>query len=963
MTPEQWRRIEALYHAARDRAEPDRHAFLAEACAGDDIVQREVESLLAQSASAAGVLDGPAVAVAARMVSDVGASVLTGRRIGAYQLQERLGAGGMGEVYRARDTRLGRDVAIKILPRAFTSDPERLARFDREARMLAALNHPYIGAIYGIEEAEGLRALVLELVEGPTLADRLERGRIPVGEALSIAQQIADALAAAHEEGIIHRDLKPANIKVREDGTVKVLDFGLAKPMGRTFPDEVTSAPTVATSAPISRVGMVVGTAGYMSPEQANGTRIDKRADIWAFGVVLWEMLTGERRFAAATPLEVSTAFQTMGSIDFSRLPPTTPAGVRWLISRCLEQDPKRRFRDIGEASLILAAGVVAHPGTFLDTGVGRAKARVWPWSLGLAVAVGIWFGMGAYVSYMAVEQMPIQFVIGPPDGRVIRSGPPADGGLPVAVSPNGARIAFVAFDSNGESQLWVRAMNSVTATPLAGTQGASSPFWSPDGKNIAFFAGDRLKRIDAAGGTPVTLADATDPGGGSWNNNETIIFAGVMGTGIQRVSSSGGLATAVTRLSSGESQHLRPRFLPDGHHFSFGVMPTGQHEVYIGSLDSFDRTPLMRADATNVVFTRDHVFFIQQRKLMVQPFDPGQRTAFGTAIPAAEGIHMSTSGSAPEFGIFDVARDGLVVYQAEKDEPKTQLTWIARDGAIVGTVALAAYYRNPRLSRDGSMIAVERVDERTGKKNLWIIDLTRATTRLLTSGFDDVAAPVWSPDGTRLAFSDMSTGTLYYKAARSGSAAQLASEHVTQAILDDWTFNGRALVYHTMAPHSAVWTLPVESGATPHEIVTSNGAFQLTHARSSPDGHWIAYTSNESGQWDVFVQNIRGTPDRWKVSTAGGIQPVWRRDGRELFYIAPDRKLMAVPVQSSATLIVGIPAAVFDTYMPIPIRVGGSWHEYDVTADGNRFLFNLPIEVGSAALTVMANPALPTKR
>ncbi len=561
MTPERWRRVEELYHAALTRDEGDRTAFLVRACAGDDALQREVESLLTQPASARGFLDGPTVAVAAQLPNDIVTSVLSGRRLGAYQVQVRIGVGGMGEVYSARDTRLGRDVALKILPRLFTSDPERLARFEREARVLASLNHPHIGAIYGLEEADGVRALVLELVDGETLADRIARGPIPPKEALTVAGQMADALDAAHEKGIVHRDLKPANIKITSDGVVKVLDFGLAKAVsGDAASPDLTQSPTVTVGG--TREGVILGTPAYMSPEQARGQTVDKRTDIWAFGCVLYEMLTGRAAFARNTMTDTLAAI-VEGDPEWGALPKGTPVAVRRVLNRCLEKDPKRRLRAIADARLEIDEAQQPDPAHSHTPAPSRSRWLAWTSAVALlgvvALAWGVW-------SSRPVPASPeVRFDITTPEA--------ADPFLlpSVALSADGRQILFVA-DSDGQPHVWLRAINSVSARPLAGTGGAFSPFWSPNGRSVAFYADGFLKRLDLDGGLVRRLAKATVGVGGAWSRDGVILFVRTPASAITRVSAEGGTAVDITRLDAGQVGHSFPHFLPDGRHFLYYV-------------------------------------------------------------------------------------------------------------------------------------------------------------------------------------------------------------------------------------------------------------------------------------------------------------------------------------------------------------------------------------------------------
>ena len=546
MTPERWRRVEELYHAALTRDESDRPAFLARACAGDDAMLREVETLLAQPTSKGGFLDGHAVVAATQMVSDIGASMLTGRRLGAYQLHERIGIGGMGEVYRARDTKLGRNVAIKILPPHFTSQPDRLARFEREARVLASLNHPHIGAIYGLEDADGVRALVLELVNGDTLADRIARGPIPPNEILTIARQIAEALEAAHEKGIVHRDLKPENIKITPDGVVKVLDFGLAKAaFGDAAPADLTQSPTLTVGG--TKEGVILGTAAYMSPEQASGRPADKRADVWAFGVVLYEMLTGRRAFEGETT-SIVLAKVIEREPDWTAIPPSTSPRLRELLRRCVRKDPKARIQAIGDARVQideLISGAMEETAATIATRPreqSRARAAWIVAALALIIAAALAVPATQYFLRVAPELLVTRFEI---------PTPPITDPVSFALSADGRQLAFVAM-AEGTSRIFVRPLDQVTAQPLAGTEGARYPFWAPDGRAIGFFADGKLKKIDLGSVEAHVVADALAGRGGTWNHDGVIVFAPAASGSLLRVMAAGGTPVPVQRQGGG---------------------------------------------------------------------------------------------------------------------------------------------------------------------------------------------------------------------------------------------------------------------------------------------------------------------------------------------------------------------------------------------------------------------------
>ena len=633
MTPERWRQVEEIVHAALSRGESERMAFLARTCAGDEALRREVESLLAQQASASGFLEDQAVAAAAQMVSEPEASLLTGRRLGSYEVHARIGAGGMGEVYRARDTKLGRDVAIKILPRLFTSNPDRLARFEREARVLASLNHPHIGAIYGLEDADGMRALVLELVHGETLADRIARGPLPLNETLTIARQMADALEAAHEKGIVHRDLKPANIKITPDGVVKVLDFGLAKAAsGDEAPADLTQSPTMTVGG--TKEGVILGTAAYMSPEQASGRPAEKRADVWAFGIVLYEMLTGRRAFEGETS-SVVLAKVIEREPDWTALPAATPPRLRELLRRCARKDPKTRLQAIGDARVqieeLISGTTDETVGVVATQPRGQKRARL-AWTvaaLSLAIIAALAIPATLYFRRVAPEPLVTRFEI---------ATPPTSDPVSFALSADGTQLAFVAM-AEGTPRLWVRRLDQVTAQSLAGTEGARYPFWKPDGRAIGFFADGKLKtdrfgkrRIARSGGRAGWPRWHVEP-----RRRHRVRSSGLRV--LLRVMATGGTPVPVTQLPSGRGSHRFPQFLPDGRHFLFlgGTGGGVEQDMFVGSLDGGESKRVRAARSVAVFAPPASLLWVEEGVLVAQPFDPVRAVVSGEPIPVVQ--------------------------------------------------------------------------------------------------------------------------------------------------------------------------------------------------------------------------------------------------------------------------------------------------------------------------------------
>jgi Tol biopolymer transport system component len=924
-------------------------------------------------------------------------ALLSGTRLGPYVVPAQIGVGGRGEVYRATDTKLKRQVAIKISPPAVAADTDRLARFQREAEVLASLNHPNIAGIYGLEEGGGVSALVMELVEGEDLSEIIDGSRpgaLSLPDALNIARQIAEALEAAHERGIIHRDLKPQNIKVRADGTVKVLDFGLAKAMepahgsGLKAHGDLSDSPTI-TSPAMTQMGMILGTAAYMSPEQAKGRAVDKRADIWAFGVVLYEMLSGKRAFKGDDVSEtLASVLKDTPPID--ALPPTMPPRLTRLIARCLDRDVRTRLRDIGEARIEIARIEVGAPDSAAtaipaSTMTRSAWSRALPWVVAAAaVVVATLLAVPAvrHLGEAPADVRQTRFFISPPDAwqLMVRSDQSAESPVPLAVSPDGRRMAFVAVGPDGKSQLWVRSLDTLTAQALAGTDGASSPFWSPDSRFVGFFGGGKLKKIAVAGGPAVTLCDAPNNRGGAWGRDDVLVFNPANTSALQKVPSAGGVPTAATVLAPGERAHRRPFFLPDGRHFLYSA-PTGVGEtargenglpIYLASLDSTERKLLLHADANNVLYAREHLLFLRATTLMAQPFDLSRLTVTGEPVPIAEQIQLS--GTVPPNGFFSASDGGVLAYATgARGALDRQLTWFDRAGKVIGLVEKPGQYNTVALSPDGTRVAVGRADPQaagTGRgaglanADLWVHEFARSTSTRLTfdPALDGFAA--WSPDGSRIAWSTMRDGpyNLYQKASNGMGADEALLRSGDNKFAYDWSPDGHSLLFNMIGPtsrNSQLWVLPLAGEKREPTIYLEQTGVNFFQARFSPDGRFVAYSSNASGISEVYVQPFPAAGSgKWMVSQGGGAQPRWRRDGKELFYIALDSKVMAVPVATAQVFTNGHPKALFTA----PIWGGGTVinvTRYDVTADGQKFLVNvLPPETTAAPspITVVLN-------
>jgi len=963
--PERRWRIEELCDAVLDHDAPDRATFLAAACAGDGTLRREVEALLAHATRAEGFLAAPLGAMAMRVLADKPEASLVGRQIGPYTMLSLLGSGGMGDVYRARDTTLGRDVAIKVVPHVFLSDPERLARFEREARVLATLNHPHIGAIYGLEKADAsadsgqpaVRALVLELVEGATLGERLAVGPLPIQEALTIAHQIADALEAAHEKGIVHRDLKPGNVKITPDGTVKVLDFGLAKVAvdDGAAPDRSQSPAQTGT-----RDGVILGTAAYMSPEQARGLAVDKRTDIWAFGCVLYEMLTGRQALAGETVSDTIAAILEREP-DWTALPDPTPAAVRRLLQRCLEKDSRHRVRDIGDARIELddalagrATGVPVAP---------RARRERMAWISLAAVTLAAVLGAG---SGLYLQRAPA-------DTRAYRSSilPPAGENVPTrgfAVSPDGRRLTFVG-ENGGAIGLWVQSLDGLVAQPLAGTEGAASPFWSSDSRFIGFFVGGKIKRVDSTGGPPVTLTDSVPNPGATWNRDGTIVFASFRtGSPLRRVSASGGAASPVTTLNAenGETRHWFPFFLPDGRHFLYFAVgskaggPNSPNGIYVAALDSNERKLLVPGGST-AKYALGYLLFLREQTLMAQPFDVERLDLTGDAVPIAE--RVMTGGASGMAGSFSVSETGVLAYQTGPADTggqagaPTHLVWFDRSGKQIGTLGDQARYGNLELTRDGGRVAVSLFDRARRGRDIWLFDIARDLRTHFTFDPSEELTSVWSPDASRVVFNANRKGhwDLYQKASSgAGTEEELLADSVDKVPFD-WSPDGRFILFGVGAFQAGtdLWVLPLFGDRKAFPVLQT--PFTEVPGRFSPDGRWIAYASNESGRGEVYVASFPGPGGKWQVSTAGGSWPRWRSDAKEIFYLAPDKKLMSAAVNGAGSAFeVGAVRPLFDTRA---LTIGNTGFMYDVSPDGQRFLVNtLAEQAAPAPITLVVN-------
>jgi serine/threonine-protein kinase len=826
-------------------------------------------------------------------------SLERGARIAHYEILDLLGRGGMGEVYRATDTKLNRDVALKLLPDQFTSDSDRMERFQREAKLLASLNHSNIAAIYGIEESDRTRALVIELVGGPTLADRIAQGPMPVVEVLTIAKQIAEAIEYAHEKGIIHRDLKPANIKLTSDGQVKVLDFGLAKAMS----DEArfaanSNSPTLSLAA--TQAGIILGTASYMSPEQAKGKAVDRRADIWAFGVVVYEMLTSRLMYAGETASE-TMAQVMMTDPDWNALPADTPPGFRHLLRRCLTKDPRRRMRDIGEVRIAIEE-LIANPqpqATQPEAAPTRSGSRALPWvvaALALAVAgAAVW-------SSFRVKPLPQSTIrltseLGGDVTLTLGTGAAA------FLSPDGKMIAFIASKPpNQMAQIYVRRLDQLQPNPLSSTTGARNAFFSPDGQWIGFFADGKLKKVSVTGGAAVTLCDAEDDRGGTWLDADSIVFTPNTRSVLMKVSSAGGKPQPLTKFMEGEITHRWPHALPGRQAVLFvGSLTSNNYEtanIEVHSLRTGETKVVQRGGYYPQYSTNGYLLYVHEATLFALPFDSNKLDVNGQPVPALEGVLSTPINGAAQF---NVAANGTLVHLAGASViPGIAIDFLTRDGKTRPLRPTLAGYFNLMFSPDGRRLAFEMTDQ---QYDIWVYEWERDTMTRLTFDPAQDRRPVWTPDGRRIVFSsqraDKATFNLYWVRADGTGEPQRLTESKNAQFPTSWHPSGKFLAYYELRPQTAdLMILPMEgdeaSGWKPGQPTAFLATpFSESEAIFSPDGRWIAYQSDESGKREVYVRPFPGPGGKWQVSTNGGMVPKWSKTGKELFFETLDNKIM----------------------------------------------------------------------
>ncbi len=863
-----------------------------------------------------------------------------------YEILSPLGKGGMGEVYRARDTRLNREIAIKVLPAEFAQDADRLRRFEQEAMATSSLNHPNILTVYDFGNHDSNPYLVMELLEGEELRAQLDNGALPVRKAIEYAQQIAAGLAAAHEKGVVHRDLKPENLFITKDGRLKILDFGLAK---MEPPQNVATGSDVATLKQLTTPGTVMGTVAYMSPEQVRGEAVDHRSDLFSFGLILFEMLCGERAFQKGTMAETMTAILNNEPPELSETNAKISPQLEKIVRRCLEKKPERRFHSAHDLGFALEALSVPS-----SSGANRTEAvqalnittrrsgwreRIWMIAAGVFALLALAFG----VAYVRRPSLPtaatMRLTVNPLEGANVFELP--------AISPDGRTLAFVA-RTTGTRQIWVRPLDSQMAKPLVGTEYPDLMFWSPDSQSIAFLSGGKLKKIALSGGAPVNLCDTSSLSWGTWNRDGVILFA-EGAAGIKRISANGGAITGVTTVdvARGETAHRNPFFLSDGRHFLFYVEHNepAKRGIYVRPLNGGESKQILSTDVRTVwagvnpvAPSEGYLVFMRQGALLAQSYDFSQNQLSGDPIRIADQVRTNPAGFN---GRFSLSETGILVFTEGSE--KQQLVLANRAGKKLGTAGPIGSYNVPRFSPDEQRLAVGRFDPQSQSLDIRLLDLARGTDTRFTFDPAEDSSPLWSPDGTRLAWASLRSGVrdLYWKAANGAGEDELLFKSAYSKIPQDWSKDGRFILYQESDPQTSndLWILPLEGERKPWLWLKTEFTEQV--AKFSSDGKWIAYTSNESGRFEVYVRAfVPGAPasgGKWQISTNGGSQAKWRRDGRELYYVSTDYQLMAVDLTLGAEVKAGTPKALFDLR---DLRASTAGVGFTATSDGQRFLF-----------------------
>jgi Tol biopolymer transport system component/predicted Ser/Thr protein kinase len=873
-----------------------------------------------------------------------------GTKIGPYEVTAQIGAGGMGEVYKARDTRLDRAVAIKVLPAQLADDPQFRDRFDREARAISHLTHAHICTLYDVGHQDGTHYLVMEYLDGETLADRLAKGALSLDQALKIAVEIATALDSAHRAGIVHRDLKPGNIMLTRSGA-KLLDFGLAKSTPVAVSSGLSMLPTTPAAARTA-VGTILGTFQYMAPEQLEGRDADTRTDIFAFGTVIYEMLTGRKAFEGKSQATLIASIISSTPAPMSDIQPLTPAGLDQIVSRALAKDPDERWQSARD--LLSQLKWVAEGGSRVGAQAAPAAARAGrlslPWVVS-GVLAALLAGVTAVAIWKLMAATPlagvVRLMIVPPENQRVVGAP--------IISPDGRRVAFVGVTPEGTSKLWLRPIDATTAQPLPGTEDATYPFWSPDARFIAFFASGQLKKIDVAGGSPQTICEATNGRGGTWNRAGVIVFSQRISAGLALVSSAGGPSTPLTTLdtSKGEQSHRFPHFLPDGRHFLFVTLTNSENSgVYVGDIESKTTVRLISADG-EAWYGGGYLVFGRQNTLFAQPFDPS-RASLGAAepTPIAEQVSDAPNTAGLSYSLSDT---GALTFVGGAQSAIGQLTWVDRTGRVLGTFGQPGLVSSPSFSPDGSRVALETTQN--SNTDIWFGDVTRGLMARATFDAATETNAAWSPRGDRIAFSSergtRGYGDIYMRSASGAGRDELVLSTPAAKFPFAWTPDAGTILYLEVATKGTeLWGVPVAGEHKPFPFL-QNG-FNLTNPQLSPDGRWVAYVSNESGRNEIYVQSFPTPSAKAQVSLEGGNQPRWRRDMKELFYTASDRRMMAVPVTVGAALQPGPPAVLFEAHLLDTSLTSSA--QYDVSPDGQRFLMNVAKQTAAVPVTVVLN-------
>jgi Tol biopolymer transport system component/predicted Ser/Thr protein kinase len=899
-------------------------------------------------------------------------ALVNGARLGPYEILAPLGQGGMGEVYKARDTRLDRTVAIKVLPAQFAADPQFRERFDREAKAISQLNHPHICTLYDVGQQDGTDFLVMEYLEGETLADRLAGSGLkaqglglPFGEALTIAIQIASALDKAHRAGIVHRDLKPGNIMLTKAGA-KLLDFGLAKTGSapvigsvRLQPDRESMLPT--TPANLTAQGTILGTFQYMAPEQLEGQDADARTDLFAFGALVYEMLTGKKAFEGKSHASLIAAILDHDPPPISTIQPLTPLALDRVVKKCLAKEPDERWQSAkdlhDELTWIAEAGPQASaPAPVVAPPKGLESSIRFAWvvaAFALVAVAALAIPAVRYVREVAPE---------PVVTRLDVVTPPTSDAFSFALSPDGRQLAFVANGEKG-SQLWLRPLDQVAAQPLAGTEGAAFRFWAPDSRALGFFADGKLKRIDLAGGAPQVLADVPLARGGTWNRDGVIVFGQATPGALMRVMATGGTPVPITRVVAGQGSHRWPQFLPDGRRVIFAML-SGQpqtHGVYVASLDGGEPTRVVPAETAAAYAPPGYLLLVRQGVLLVQPFDAARATVAGEPIPVAQSV-----GTDDGFfhSAFSVSATGVLAHRAGA-APRRQLVWVDRAGKGLGAIRPPdeVTVSNPEVAPDGQRVAVNRNVQ--GNIDVWLIEVGRGLASRFTFDPSNDRSPLLSPDGSQVIFQSSRKGVydLFEKPASGATDEQPLLVTPQDKATLDWSRDGRFLLYSTQDPKtgSDLWALPLTGERKPFPVVQTS--FDEIEGQFSPDGRWLAYASNESGRYEIYSRPFPGAGGKWQVSTAGGTQPRWGRDGKELFYMVPDTRLMAVQIRVASdgrALDTGAPVALFPTRLAsgadIQTTGFGARAQYAVASDGRFLMLVTADEAVTSPITIVLN-------